>query len=126
MSPIATSATAIALRDVGGASAEAAPLAEEEVRQVEAEQIYRLRLQGAITAGTSQRVRRRFQEHAEHEAGLLVDLQGVTALDATGVAALLGAQRAVRRHEHGVLVLRPNRIVSEALKHSGTITAFQV
>jgi anti-anti-sigma factor len=83
----------------------------------------RLRLHGPITAATSRRVRQLFQEHADHEAGLLVDLQGVTALDATGVAALLEAQRAVRR-EHGVMVLRPNQIVSDALRHSGTISAF--
>jgi len=88
------------------------------------ETLGRLRLHGPLTAGTSRRVRQLLGDHVDHQARLLVDLQAVTALDATGVAALLQAQRAVGRREHGLLVLRPNRIVSDALKHSRTISAF--
>ncbi|HEV8613870.1 MAG TPA: STAS domain-containing protein [Methylomirabilota bacterium] len=84
-----------------------------------------LRLTGPLTAGTTAGTRAALRASARNSHfRLLVDLHDVTALDATGVAALLQAQRAVRRREHGMLVLRPNRIVSDALRHSRTISAF--
>jgi anti-anti-sigma factor len=87
----------------------------------------RVRLEGPITAAEAPRVRAMLQESATlDDPRLLVDLEGVTVLDASGVAALLEGRRAVGARPHGVMVLRLNRIVRRALKESGSISAFQL
>lgn len=88
----------------------------------------RVRLEGPITAAEAPQVRALLQESARvgDPRVLLVDLEGVTALDAAGVAALLAGRRAVGTQAEGLMVLRPNRIVRRALKESGTISAFQL
>lgn len=89
------------------------------------EDLRRLRFEGPLTAATAPRVRALIRERAlRGDVRLLVDLQAVTALDAAGLAALLDGQRIVESYAEGALVLRPNRIVRQALKESGTIAAF--
>jgi len=84
-----------------------------------------VRFDGALTAATAPRVRAQLRDCAQRgDVRLLVDLQAVTALDAAGLAALLDGQRIVESYAEGALVLRPNRIVRQALKESGTIAAF--
>ncbi|HEV2054505.1 MAG TPA: STAS domain-containing protein [Methylomirabilota bacterium] len=87
----------------------------------------RLRLAGPITAATSAGAREALLESARRsDFRLLVDLHDVTALDASGVAALLEGRRQIDGHEQGVMVLRANEIVIRALKESGTMAAFKV
>jgi anti-anti-sigma factor len=86
-----------------------------------------LRLAGPITAATSAGTREALRESARR-AGfkLLVDLQDVTALDASGIAALLEGRRVIDGHAQGVMVLRANGLVLRALKQTGTLTAFDL
>jgi anti-anti-sigma factor len=85
-----------------------------------------VRLSGPLTAATAGAARTRFQECADRgDRSVVVDLLGVSALDACGVAALLDGQRRLVAHGGG-MALRVNRIVSHALKASGTIAVFQV
>jgi len=85
----------------------------------------RVRFAGPLTAGTASTLRARMRHAlARAEAGIVVDLQAVTALDAAGIAALLDARRSLRAQAGGTLVLRANAIVCRALKESGTIAAF--
>ena len=85
----------------------------------------RVRFAGPLTAGTASTLRARMRQAlARGEAGIVVDLQAVTALDAAGIAALLDARRSLRAQAGGTLVLRANAIVCRALKASGTIAAF--
>jgi anti-anti-sigma factor len=84
-----------------------------------------LRLTGPLTAATAPMLRARVQDAlARGESRLLVDLQGVTGLDAAGIAALLDAHRQLQARTGGTLVLRTNPIVCRALKETGTITVF--
>jgi anti-anti-sigma factor len=86
-----------------------------------------LRLSGPLTTSTAREVRDLFAAHPGGGDGrLLVDLQGVTAVDASGVAALLEGQRQVEKAPDGLMLLRANAIVSRALKVSGTIGAFML
>jgi len=85
----------------------------------------RVRFAGPLTAATASTLRARVRQAlVSGEAGLVVDLQAVTALDAAGIAALLDARRSLRAQAGGTLVLRANGIVCRALKESGTISAF--
>lgn len=85
----------------------------------------RLRLAGPITAATSAAARQALRESARRSNfKLLVDLQDVTALDASGVAALLDARREIRGYAHGVMVLRANGLVIRALKQTRTLGVF--
>jgi anti-anti-sigma factor len=85
-----------------------------------------LRLAGPLTAVTapafSARVRQAVDDYGETR--LLLDLHGVTAVDAAGVAALLDARRVLEAQTGGTLVLRANAVVCRALKDTGTIVAF--
>lgn len=85
-----------------------------------------LRLAGPLTAVTAPafraRVRRAVDDYGE--ARLLIDLHGVTAVDAAGIAALLDARRVLEAQTGGTLVLRANAVVCRALKDTGTIAAF--
>jgi anti-anti-sigma factor len=86
-----------------------------------------LRLRGPLTASTSSRLRRLLDaEAAITDRSLLLDLEGVTAMDASGIAALLDGQRALAARPAGAMFLRPNRMVTTALKRSGTISAFRI
>jgi len=108
----------------------AAAIEEREDRTTSAasqalEGLTRLRLAGPLTAATAPTLRARVRQAlASGHAGLVVDLQAVTALDAAGIAALLDARRSLRAQAGGTLVLRANAIVCRALKESGTIAAF--
>jgi anti-anti-sigma factor len=100
------------------------PIAE---RQQTVDGFRRVRLVGPITAVEAPVVRAVLQESvAAGDPRLLVDLEGVTALDASGVAALLEGRRAVGACPDGMMILRLNRIARRALKESGTIAAFDV
>jgi anti-anti-sigma factor len=86
----------------------------------------RVRLSGPLTAATAGAARTRLRECADRgDRSVVVDLLGVSALDACGVAALLDGQRRLVAHGGG-MALRVNGIVSHALKASGTIAVFQV
>jgi anti-anti-sigma factor len=87
----------------------------------------RLRLAGPITAATSASAREALRESARRSHyKLLVDLQDVTALDASGVAALLEGRRQIDAHAQGVMVLRANGLVIRALKKTRTLDVFNV
>ena len=84
-----------------------------------------LRLAGPLTAATSAGARQTLRESAHRsEFRLLVDLQDVTALDASGIAALLDGRRAIEGHAQGVMLLRANGLVIRALKQTGTLGVF--
>jgi anti-anti-sigma factor len=85
----------------------------------------RLRVAGALTAGTASALRARVREAAGRgRPPLEIDLHAVTALDAAGIAALLDARRVVEAQTGGTLVLRTNGLVCRALKATGTIASF--
>ena len=85
-----------------------------------------LRLAGPITAATSAGARQALRESARRsDFKLLVDLQEVTALDASGVAALLEGRREIDGAQ-GVMVLRANGLVIRALKQTRTLGVFDV
>jgi anti-anti-sigma factor len=85
-----------------------------------------LRLAGPLTAVTAPaftaRVRQAIEDYGE--ARLLIDLHGVTAVDAAGIAALLEARRVLEAQTGGTLVLRANAVVCRALEDTGTHVAF--
>jgi anti-anti-sigma factor len=86
-----------------------------------------LRLAGPITAATSAGARDALRESARRsDFKLLVDLQDVTALDASGVAALLEGRREIDGHAQGVMLLRANRLVIRALKQTRTLGVFDL
>lgn len=85
-----------------------------------------LRVAGPLTVATAPDLRRRLQdETAAGGAPLVLDLQAVTGLDASGVAALLEASRAGSRRG-GHLTVRVNPVVIRALRSTGTLTAFTI
>jgi anti-anti-sigma factor len=87
----------------------------------------RLRLAGPITAATSASAREALRESARRsQFKLLVDLQEVTALDASGVAALLEGRRQFDAHADGVMVLRANGLVLRALRATRTLSVFNI
>jgi anti-anti-sigma factor len=86
-----------------------------------------LRLAGPITAATSAGAREALRESARRSRfKLLVDLQDVTALDASGIAALLEGRREIDGHEQGVMLLRANGLVIRALKQTRTLGKFKL
>jgi anti-anti-sigma factor len=89
--------------------------------------LFRLRLAGPITAATSAGAREALRESARRsDFKLLVDLQDVTALDASGVAALLEGRREIDGHAQGVMVLCANRLVIRALRQTRTLGVFDL
>jgi anti-anti-sigma factor len=96
------------------------------VPQVDGE-VTHLRLRGPLTASTAPRLRRLLDAEASTpDHSLLIDLEGVSAVDVVGIAVLLGGQRALAERPAGGMLLRPNPTVTRALKQSGTIHAFQL
>jgi anti-anti-sigma factor len=89
--------------------------------------LLRLRLAGPITAATSAGAREALREFAHRSHfKLLVDLQDVTALDASGVAALLEGRRHIDTHAQGVMLLRANALVIRALRKTRTLGLFNL
>src|SRR5688572_10697191 len=89
------------------------------------EGITHMRLAGPITAATSAGARQALRESARRsDFKLLVDLQDVTSLDASGVAALLDDRREIDGHAQGVMLIRANGLVIRALKQTPTLGAF--
>ena len=89
------------------------------------EGLERLHVAGALTAATAPALRARVRDAAGHgRTRMEIDVRGVTALDAAGIAALLDARRVLEARTGGTLVLRANRIVCRALEETGTIVAF--
>jgi anti-anti-sigma factor len=85
----------------------------------------RLDVTGPLTTATAPSLRARVRDAARHgQTRLFVDLEAVTALDASGIAALLDARRVLEAQTGGTLVLRANGVVCRALKETRTITAF--
>ncbi len=90
-------------------------------------ELVHLRLRGPLTVSTAPRLRDLICAYtAAADRRLLVDLEGVTAVDASGIAALLDGQRAVAATPAGGMFLRLNPTVTRALKRSGTLPAFRV
>jgi anti-anti-sigma factor len=86
-----------------------------------------LRVAGPLTLATAPDLRRRLREEARADhTPLVLDLQAVTGLDASGVAALLDASRYIDARRGGRLKVRANPVVIRALKESGTLTAFNI
>jgi anti-anti-sigma factor len=86
-----------------------------------------LRLAGPITAATSAEARETLRQSARRsDFKLLVDLEDVTALDASGVAALLDGRREIDGHAQGIMMLRANGLVIRALKQTRTLGAFDL
>lgn len=86
-----------------------------------------MRLSGALTVSTAGKLRAAFNECASGGGlRLTVDMQRVTAIDAAGIAALLDGRRAIESRAGAAMTLRVNRVVRQALRASGTITAFHV
>src|SRR5688572_26607189 len=84
-----------------------------------------MRLAGPITAATSAGARQALRESAHRsDFKLLVDLQDVTALDASGVAALLDGRREIDEHAEGVMLIRANGLVIRALRQTRTLGVF--
>lgn len=85
----------------------------------------RLRLGGALTAPAAQRIRAMLRDAiAGGNARLVVDLTTVSAIDVSGIAALLDILRAANERGGSVL-LQVNDVIVRALKMSGTIEAFR-
>ena len=79
----------------------------------------------SITAANAPKVRRLLDGYvALGDVRLVVDLTGVTAIDAAGMAALLGGREAVAR-AGGVMIVRPSPQILAAFKRSSTIHAFE-
>jgi anti-anti-sigma factor len=96
-------------------------IAAAERNGLAAEGLRSLRVAGPLTVATAPDLRRRLREEtAAGGTGLVLDLEAVTGLDASGVAALLEAARV------GDLTVRVNPVVLLALKHTGTLTAFNI
>ncbi len=104
------------------------PEVRERVPQAGAgDDLVHLRLGGPLTTATAQRVRNLIRGYAKlGDVRLLVDLEAVPAIDASGIAALLDGLKVIEAHERGIMVLRVNKTVSRALKESGTISAFRL
>lgn len=87
--------------------------------------ITRLRLWGPLTAAAAPRIRALLRHAmASGKARLVVDLKTVSAIDVSGIAALLDALRATDESGSSML-LEVNDVVVRALKASGTIEAFR-
>jgi anti-anti-sigma regulatory factor len=86
-----------------------------------------VRVSGPLTVVTAGRVRRLLRGYLKlGDVRLLVDLSAVTLVDAAGIAALLDGARAAQAEPDGIMVLRVNAVVREALKRSGTVAAFRL
>jgi len=86
-----------------------------------------LRIAGPLTAATAPDLRRRLREEtADGEGRVVLDLEAVTGLDASGVAVLLEAARVRNARGGRSLAVRLNPVVIRALKHTGTLTAFNI
>ena len=86
-----------------------------------------LRLRGPLTASTAGRARQAIVARASGgERPVVVDLEAVTAVDASGIAALLEGQRALDAASSDRMFLRTSPMVTWALKRSATIGAFRL
>jgi anti-anti-sigma factor len=85
-----------------------------------------VRLEGRLTALEAPAVRAAIRDCAGRRL-VIIDLRGVTAVDAAGLAALLDGRRMVEgEHPGSTLLLRVGAVVRRALQVSGTIAAFQI
>jgi anti-anti-sigma factor len=85
-----------------------------------------VRLDGRLTALEAPAVRAAIRDCAGRPL-VIIDLRGVTAVDAAGLAALLDGRRMIEgEHPGSTLVLRVGAVVRRALQVSGTIGAFQI
>jgi anti-sigma B factor antagonist len=86
-----------------------------------------LRIAGPLTAATAPDLRRRLRaETADSDGRVVLDLEAVTGLDASGVAVLLEAARVRNAGGGRSLAVRLNPVVMRALRHTGTLTAFNI
>lgn len=96
-------------------------------RQATPDDLVPVRVSGPLTVVTAARVRRLIRGYTKlGDVRLLVDLSGVTIVDAAGIGALLDGSRAVHAEANGTMVLRVNSVVRDALKRSGTFSAFRL
>jgi anti-anti-sigma factor len=100
---------------------------EEHVGRAVAERSLMLRLRGRMTAATAPKLRKLIRQYARSpQPRLILDLQGVTLIDVTGIAALVEASTVIEDGAGGEMLLRLNPTVGRALKGSGTIAAFRL
>ena len=86
-----------------------------------------LRVAGPLTVATAPDLRRRLREEARtDDVQMVLDLEAVTGMDASGVAALLDASRFIVARPGGSLTVRANPVVVRALKETGTLSAFNI
>src|SRR5687768_13376083 len=100
---------------------------QPQVAEAPVKGLTHLRLAGLITAATSAGARQALRQSARRsDFRLLVDLQDVTALDASGVAALLEGRREIDGHAERVMLLRANRLVIRGLRQTRTLGVFDL
>ena len=117
------------LRLTGSFSAATAPPPPHarSPREVAPDDLVPVRVSGPLTVATAARVRRLIRGYLTlGDVRLLVDLAGVTMVDAAGIGALLDGSRAAHAEANGTMVLRVNPVVRDALKRSGTFSAFRL
>lgn len=86
-----------------------------------------LRVAGPLTVATAPDLRRRLREEARtDDVQMVLDLEAVTGMDASGVAALLDASRFIVGRPGGSVTVRANPVVVRALKETGTLAAFNI
>ena len=86
-----------------------------------------LRIAGPLTAATAPGLRRLLREEtASEDSRVVLDLEAVTGLDASGLAVLLEASRVRNARGGRRLAVRLNPVVTRALKNTGTLTAFNI
>ena len=87
----------------------------------------RVRVGETLTAANAPGLRAMLRSYAEQGCvRLLVDLEGVAAMDAAGLAALLDGRTLLEAQPGGALLLRLNPAMRGALQRSGTIDTFRV
>src|SRR5687767_15868515 len=98
---------------------------QPQVAEAPVKGLTHLRLAGLITAATSAGARQALRESAHRsDFKLLVDLQDVTAFDASGVAALLDGRREIDGQAQGVMLIRANELVVRALRQTRVLGVF--
>ena len=95
------------------------------LRRRSADAAVRVRYSGPLTTATAAVLEAELGRHVAPRSRVVADLEGVTAIDAGGIATLLVAQQAAET-AGGALALRANAIVLRALRASGTIRAFSL
>jgi len=86
-----------------------------------------LTLKGALCAPDSNRLKRAVQRAVRKDCGRLVlDLEQVTDLDASGIGGLVAARNLVTKRGARIQLLRPNRRLTHMLAVTKLLTIFEI